>query len=83
MAIELQRFTETYAPLTQDISAEQFLLQTNLVLDFTKDLNIREVQFVELFENYKRIVKKLAKSSCLDCPKFDKHVSFILIIDSN
>jgi hypothetical protein len=74
--MELQRFTESYAEIAQDISAEQYLLQNNLVVDFTKDLNIREVQFVELFENYKRIVKKLAKSSCLDCLKFDKHVIF-------
>ncbi len=75
LAIELQRFTEIYASITQDLSAEQCLLQSNLVVDFTKDLNIREVQFVELLENYKRIVKKLSKSNCLDCPKFDKHVS--------
>ncbi len=75
VSLELFRFTESYASNIHDGSFEQqYLLNTDLIIDFTKDLNLREVQFVEIFENYKKIVKTLSKFKCLDCPKFNEHV---------
>ena len=77
--MELYNYTEAYTNAHLEASVEnQMLLGSNLILDFTKDLNIREVQFVEVFENYKKTVKQLCKYNCLDCPKFTEHVSFSL-----
>ena len=74
--MELFRYTESYTTANLETNSEnQFLLGSNLILDFTKDLNIREVQFVEVFEKYKKIVKQLSKFNCLECPKFSEHVS--------
>ena len=75
LAMELFNYTESYTSTSLDaITENQTLLGSNLILDFTKDLNIREVQFVEVFENYKKIVKQLSKYNCLECPKFTEHV---------
>lgn len=75
LASELFRLTETYsAKALESNRDDQYLLSSDYIMDFTKDLNIREVQFVEIFENYKKIVKKLSRFDCLDCPHFNKHV---------
>ncbi len=74
LALELFRFTETYtATLLADEG--QYLLNSDLIVDFAKDLNIREVQFVEIFESYKKIVKSLSRFECLDSPQFQEHVN--------
>lgn len=70
-ASELFRLTESYS---SKMESSLDLLASDLLIDFTKDLNIREVQFVEIFESYKKILKKLSKFNCLDCPHFDQHV---------
>jgi hypothetical protein len=75
--MELFHFTEAYTIANLEANAEnQMLIGSSLILDFTKDLNIREVQFVEVFENYKKTVKQLSKYNCLECPKFKEHVSY-------
>ena len=56
LASELFRLTETYSVKALESNRDdQYLLSSDYIMDFTKDLNIREVQFVEIFENYKKI----------------------------
>jgi hypothetical protein len=74
--MELFRYTESYSADVDNSDDYQLLLSSNLILDFTKDLNIREVQFVDVFEDYKKIVKSLSKFNCLECPSFAEHVKF-------
>lgn len=76
LAMELFNFTEAYTIANLEANVDnQFLLGSSLILDFNKDLNIREVQFVEVFENYKKTVKQLSKYNCLECPNFKEHVN--------
>ena len=80
LAMELYHFTETYAIANLESNADnQCLLGSNLILDFNKDLNIREIQFVEVFETYKRIVRQLSKCNCLECPNFKEHVNILIL----
>ena len=80
LALELFRFTESYtANILDGRMSDQYLLSSDLVVDFTRDLNIREVQFVEIFENYKKIVQSLSRCDCLECPHFYEHVNFEII----
>jgi hypothetical protein len=78
LSSELLRYTEEYSNSETDddtaTGTNQSLLSSSLILDFTKDLNIRDVQFVDVYEDYKRVLNKLAKFNCLDCTKFKKHV---------
>ncbi len=75
LALELFRFTEAYMANTLLTDQDQYLLSSDLIVDFAKDLNIREVQFVEIFESYKKIVKSLSRLECLECPQFHEHVN--------
>ncbi len=75
LSSELLRYTEYYSNYEMD-ETNQSLLTSNFVIDYTKDLNIRDVQFVELYEDYKRVLNRLGKFNCLECPKFKKHVTF-------
>ena len=80
LAMELFRFTESYACNVSDsIPENQYLLTSNLILDFKRDLNIREVEFVEIYEKYKNVIRKLSYFNCLNCPKFIEHVKIINI----
>ena len=75
LALELFRFTESYTNnILNGNLVDEYLLASDLIVDFTKDLNIREVQFVEIFENYKKIVRSLSRLGCLECPQFNEHV---------
>lgn len=75
LALELFRFTESYTNnILNGNLVDEYLLASDLIVDFTKDLNIREVQFVEIFENYKKIVRSLSMLACLECPQFNEHV---------
>lgn len=75
LASELFRFTETYATSSLENESES-LLTSNLIIDFRKDLNIRELQFIDVFDNYKKVIEKLNRLNCLDCPRFTEHVKF-------
>ena len=77
LTTELFRFTEYYSSLALGENENASLASLNLVVDFMRDLNIRNIQFVGLFENYARLLTQLAKTSCFDCPKFKEHVRLI------
>lgn len=80
LASEIFRLTESYsASIVESNQQDQYLLSSDLIIDFTKDLNIREVQFVEIFENFKKTVRKLSNLNCMDCPHFGKHYEEIQI----
>lgn len=74
LATELYRFTEFYTGLAMG-NEDNSLANSNLVLDFMKDMNIRDIQFADLFENYSRLLTRLASLNCFECPKFQEHVS--------
>ena len=79
LALEIFRFTELYTANILNANADdQYLLASDLIVDFTKDLNIREVQFVEIFESYKKIVRSLSRLGCLECPQFNEHVNVLI-----
>lgn len=77
LTTELFRFTEHYSSLALGENENASLASLNLVVDFMRDLNIRNIQFVDLFEKYARLLTRLAKTSCFDCPKFKEHVRLI------
>lgn len=79
LAMELYRYTESYSADVNSNDDYQLLLSSNLILDFTKDLNIREVQFVDVFEDYKKTVKSLSKFNCLECSSFTEHVRILFV----
>lgn len=73
LSLELLRYTEYYSEYFQN-KGNQSLAASNFIMDFVKDLNIRDIQFAQLLENYKLSVNKLSQYSCFDCPRFKKHV---------
>jgi hypothetical protein len=80
LASELFRYTESYSALISNGNLEtpsnsQSLISSNLILDFTKDLNIREVHFLEVFDGYKKVIDKLNRFDCFNCPQFIEHVN--------
>jgi hypothetical protein len=50
-------------------------LVINDLIDFMKDLNIRDVSFIEFYDEFNNIQIKLSKFKCLQCPNFSDHVS--------
>lgn len=73
LATELFRFTEYYSGLALG-NENNSLASQNLVVDFMKDLNIRDIQFADLFENYSRLLTRLATTNSFECPRFKEHV---------
>ena len=76
--MELYRYTESYAAMSASTATggdeTTDLLRSDLLVDFVKDLNIRDVLFQECVDVYKRVVRKLNKASqCMHCAKFEQH----------
>lgn len=45
-------------------------------LDPVKDLHIREIDLVEQFRSLKFMQDNFADFQCVNCPKFEEHVSY-------
>lgn len=72
LAIELFNYLDaTQSQLTDENSNESI----SDILDYTKDLNIRDIDFTNIYLEFKNFQSKMAASNCITCPKFAEHVS--------
>jgi hypothetical protein len=70
LVLELFNYVENYMN-----EFENDCLVINDLIDFMKDLNIRDVSFIEFYDEFNNIQIKLSKFKCLQCPNFSDHVS--------
>lgn len=69
LALDLFNYLESiYSQMNLDDSLVDLMC-------YTKDLNIRDIEFVNIYDNYKDIHARLKKSNCINCPRFSEHVS--------
>ena len=69
LTLELYTFVENY---TNEIENDGSAICD--LIDFMKDLNIRDVSFIEFYDEFNSIQTKLSKFKCLQCPNFSDHV---------
>ena len=60
------------------IQSDQSLFESQFLIDFTKDLGIRDVQFADTNETYKRTIQ----TSCIECQNFTEHFEQLQIEQS-
>lgn len=82
LALNLYNYTETYMTelLTNDNNNSS---QIDDLIDYIKDLNIRDIDFTSFHDDYKDIQSRLSKFKCIQCSNFSEHVSIVIQIYFN
>jgi hypothetical protein len=78
LTLELYNYTEGYMNELDDDNNSGI----NDLIDFMKDLNLRDVDFNQIYDNFKEVQMKLANFKCTQCPNFSDHVScrFFIVV---